>query len=67
MLARIRVGDRRFIAAASGPRNARGLAAHDAWVLRALDLTACGIEAACPRKGAGWRLPDSGQPSLSPS
>jgi hypothetical protein len=38
-------------------------------VVRDLDVTAAyGIEAACPRKGQyGWRLPDSGRPSLSAS
>jgi len=48
MLARIRVGDRRFIAAASGPpRGSQPCCAWTAGLLRDLDLTAAyGIEAA---------------------
>jgi hypothetical protein len=60
MLARIRVGDRRFIAAASGPREARSpCCACTPGVLRDLDLTAAyGIEAAYPPKGQrGYRIP----------
>jgi hypothetical protein len=59
MLARIRVGDRRFIAAASGSREARSSAAHLRLASCDLDLTAAyGIEAACPRQrtaAAGFR------------
>jgi hypothetical protein len=60
MLARIRVGDRRFIAAASGPpRGSQPLLRMDACVLRDLDLTAAyGFEAAYPPKGQrGCRIP----------
>jgi hypothetical protein len=60
MLARIRVGDRRFIAAASGPREARSpCCACTPGVLRDLDLAAVyGIEAAYPPKGQrGCRIP----------
>jgi hypothetical protein len=67
MLARIRAGDKRFIAAASGPREARSpCCACTPGVVRDLDVTAAyGIEAACLRKAQ--RLPDSGQPSPSAS
>jgi hypothetical protein len=61
MLARIRVGDRRFIAATSGPpaRLAAPATHGPPSVLRDLDLTAAyGIEAAHPPKGQrGRRIP----------
>jgi hypothetical protein len=60
MLARIRVGDRRFIAAASGPpRGSQPCCAGTPGVLCDLDWTAAyGIEAAYPPKGQrGCRIP----------
>lgn len=60
MLARIRAGGRRFIAAASGPPCcSQPCCTWTPGVLRDLDLTdAYGIEAACPRKRLrGGRIP----------
>ena len=61
MLARIRAGDKRFIAAASGPPRGSQpcCCACTPGVLRDLDLTAaCRIEAADLRKGQrGCRIP----------
>ena len=60
MLARIRAGDKRFIAAASGPpRGSQPCCACTPGVLCDLDLTAAyGIEAAYLRKGQrGCRIP----------